>query len=151
MSHTPKTLPHYRVEVARATGDWLTAPEYLGEVDREAHLRQQETAEVIYDTYEHSDDAMPATITLWALTVVWKDDTVPPAGPRRPAPASIAAVASAIAGQPDSRRWHVGGANYSTAEMLAANAKAPDVIAWISTARAGDIFRGSFLDCTCLG
>lgn len=73
MTAAPKTLPHFRVEVGRATGDWLTAPEYLGQVDRDQHLQQQETADVIYDTYEHEDGGLPPTKTLWALTVIWKD------------------------------------------------------------------------------
>lgn len=148
MSRRPKILQHYRVEADRETGEWLTEPEYLGDVDRDAHLARQDTDFEHYDTHEIGDGCLPERLTTVAVTVVWKDDNTLP---RRPTPASVAAVAPAIAGQPDGRRWRVDGATYSTAEMLAANAKAPDVIAWISTARAGDSFRGSFLDCTCLG
>lgn len=66
-------LPHFRVEVRRSTGDWLTPPEYLGHVDRDKHLHQQETDDVIYDTYDNSDGCLPGTTKTWALTVVWKD------------------------------------------------------------------------------
>jgi hypothetical protein len=148
MSRRPKILQHYRVEADRETGDWLTQPEYLGNVDRDAHLARQDTDAEHYDTHTMGDGCLPETFTTVAITVAWKGGSTVP---RRPAPASVAAVASAIGGQPDSRRWRVDGATYSTAEMLAANANAPDVISWISTARAGDSFRGSFLDCTCLG
>lgn len=66
-------LPHYRVDVDRATGDWLTTPEYLGHVDRDKHLQQQDTDDVHFDTHEVSDERLPVTTATWAITVVWKD------------------------------------------------------------------------------
>jgi hypothetical protein len=73
MIRRPTTLPHHRVEADRQTGDWLTEPEYLGEVDRDAHLAHQDTDAEHYDTHEMGDGCLPEALTTVAVTVVWKD------------------------------------------------------------------------------
>jgi hypothetical protein len=73
MIRRPTTLPHYRIKADRRTGDWLMEPEYLGEVDRDAHLARQDTEAEHYDTHEFGDGCLPETLTTAAVTIVWKD------------------------------------------------------------------------------
>lgn len=73
MTAPPKTLTHYRVEADRVTGDWLTEPEHLGYVDRDAHLSRPDTDAEHYDTHELDDGCLPETLTTIAVTIVWKD------------------------------------------------------------------------------
>lgn len=151
MNPIPGLLPHYRVDVDRATGDWLTTPEYLGaDVDRDAHYNRHDTDAECYDIATMSDGCLPETFKFIAITVVWKD-CMDSNTPLRPPPASVSAVAAAIIGQPDIRRWSAYGTVFSTAEMLLANAHDQAVIEWVRTAKAGDSFLGDLSHCTCLG
>lgn len=65
------TLPHYLVVADRA-GNWLAAPEYLGEVDLDQHLQQEDTNSVNHDLYRFSDDNLPPTYTQAAITIHWR-------------------------------------------------------------------------------
>lgn len=75
MTRWSKTLPHYRVEADRRTGDWLTEPEYTGDVDRDAHLARQDNDAEHYDTHEFGNGHLPETRTTAAITIVWRDDS----------------------------------------------------------------------------
>ncbi len=68
-----KLLPHYRVEVARATGDWLTTPEYVGDVDMDEHLATPDTDISHCDTCELGDGCLPQTLTTIAVTITWRE------------------------------------------------------------------------------
>lgn len=67
------TIPHYRVRADRETGDWVSDPEYVGDVDRAAYLDRRDTDAEHYDTYEAEiqDDSMRPRTETRAVTVVW--------------------------------------------------------------------------------
>lgn len=68
-----RTLDHYRVDADRVTGDWLTTPEYVGEVDMEEHLATPDTPDTHHDLHEFSNDGLPQVLTTVAVTITWKD------------------------------------------------------------------------------
>ncbi len=83
----PNLLPHFRVEVDRATGDWLTTPEYLGcDVDSVAHVNRQDTDTECYDIARQGDGCLPETFKFIAVTIVWKDPPVATNVPQFTAP-----------------------------------------------------------------
>lgn len=67
-----RTLDHYRVDADRVTGDWLTTPEHVGEVDMDDHLATPDTLDTHNDIHEFSNEGLPPVLTTVAITITWR-------------------------------------------------------------------------------
>lgn len=67
------TVTHYTVNADRTTGEWHGEPSYCGTVNLADHLRQVDTDDKHFDTYEVHADPLAATSETRAITVIWTD------------------------------------------------------------------------------
>jgi hypothetical protein len=67
----PETMKHYITYADRDTGEWLTQPELIGDVDGSEWRAERDTDFVHFDTFEiFSDDGQSETA---AIAVYWRN------------------------------------------------------------------------------
>ena len=70
---TTDTYPQYVATADRTTGEWLSKPEYVCDVDVTEWALMTDTDSTHYDTYEHFPDSYNINSEMRAIALTWTD------------------------------------------------------------------------------